>query len=406
MIARTESAGPAAARRPRLIDLRGDRLGLPTARNVRDAAKRALDDGETHYTTRPGLNPLRRAIAEKLKRDNGIRVHPEPEVLVTCGTREALFVAFHVLLERGDEIVVTGPAPKLYRDVARLAGGRARVVAGDPGDGFALDAGEIARRLTPRTSNRSRLSLEPGRRCRGRRSPRRAEAGLAISRGPRGRLGRDPRALRLRQAPSTAVSARCRDGRADGDDQRLLRGVRPRGLAGRVHGRARVAARADDPAQAGDEHLQRGRVPARCARGRHRSRSRLPRAMLVAERRERTFAALAACRFARPRPATTCSSIPGPPVPNGSLEQALRDARLRVGEAPKYGAPGWLSLALTSPSEDLEGPQSVSARSSPHRRRHARWLRPWRRASPTTSWSAWTTRERGSATTCWSVPSR
>src|SRR5262249_57007763 len=100
---------------------------------------------------RPGLNPLRRAIADKLARQNGITVHPEREVLVTCGTREALFVALHVLLERGDEAVVTGPAPRLYRDVVRLAGGRARVVVGDPADGFALAADAVGHALGRRT---------------------------------------------------------------------------------------------------------------------------------------------------------------------------------------------------------------------------------------------------------------
>src|SRR5262249_3546192 len=144
VVASSDASGSAQARRRRVIDLRGDRLGLPTAPHVRQAASQALADGETHYTTRPGLNPLRRAIADKLARENGITVHPEREVLVTCGTREALFVALHVLLERGDEAVVTGPAPRLYRDVVRLAGGRARVVVGARAEGSALAPGAAA----------------------------------------------------------------------------------------------------------------------------------------------------------------------------------------------------------------------------------------------------------------------
>src|SRR5262249_48642928 len=136
---------------PRLIDLRGDRLGLPTAPHVREAARQALADGETHYTTRPGLNPLRRAIADKLARRNGITVHPEREVLVTCGTREALFVALHVVRERGGGAVAPAPAPGLSRDAARRAGGGARVVAGDPADGFAPPPGAVAAGVARRT---------------------------------------------------------------------------------------------------------------------------------------------------------------------------------------------------------------------------------------------------------------
>src|SRR5579864_361973 len=96
----------AAARPPNAttpaIDLSGDDLGLPTAPHVREAAKRALDDGATHYTTRPGLNPLREAVSRKLREENGVLVDPQTEVIITCGTQEALFVALHVLLEAGD----------------------------------------------------------------------------------------------------------------------------------------------------------------------------------------------------------------------------------------------------------------------------------------------------------------
>jgi aminotransferase len=138
--------------RPRKrFDLRTAAPEIPTAPHVRAAAKRALDAGETHYTTRPGLNPLRRAIAEKLARENGIQVHPEREVLVTSGTREALFVALHVLLERGDEAVITGPAWRTYRDITRLAGGRPKLATADPDRGFALDRKAIAAALSKRT---------------------------------------------------------------------------------------------------------------------------------------------------------------------------------------------------------------------------------------------------------------
>jgi hypothetical protein len=214
-IAREERLDSAPAHRPRLIDLSRDRLGLPTAQHVREAAKRALDDGETHYTTRPGLNPLRRAIAAKLAQENQIQVDAEREVLVTCGTREALFVALHVLLERGDRAVVTGPSSPLYRSVARLAGGSARVVTGDPGDGFAVDPDAIDRgsssplrarraasptyRSSPRSrSSRSRAILQSSRSRRSNHSssmeqPRAASAHSLEWRSARSRSTDSPR---------------------------------------------------------------------------------------------------------------------------------------------------------------------------------------------------------------------
>jgi aspartate/methionine/tyrosine aminotransferase len=135
----------------REIDLSGDELGLATAEHIRVAAQQALDDGATHYTTRPGLDPLRRRIAEKLERENGIVVDAQREVVVTCGTQEALFVALHVLLGPRDEALIPQPAPRSFSDIVRLAGGSAKAVPTDPEQGFALDPDEVARRIGRRT---------------------------------------------------------------------------------------------------------------------------------------------------------------------------------------------------------------------------------------------------------------
>lgn len=136
---------------PSLIDLSGEDLGLPTPAHVTAAAKRALDEGATHYTTRPGLDPLRRAVAEKLRRDSGVIVDAQREVLITCGTQEALFVTLHVLLAHGDEVLVPQPARPAYAAITRQAGGIVRAIPADPARGFALDPDDVARRLTRRS---------------------------------------------------------------------------------------------------------------------------------------------------------------------------------------------------------------------------------------------------------------
>jgi len=143
-------AAPATAHTAR-IDLAGTDLGLPTPPHVREAAKRALDEGATHYTTRPGLDSLRAAVAEKLDRVNGIRVDPTREILITCGTQEALFVALHFLLRHGEEILIPEPANPAYAAIARQARARVRAIPGDPGLGFAPRLGEIAGRVSRRS---------------------------------------------------------------------------------------------------------------------------------------------------------------------------------------------------------------------------------------------------------------
>jgi aminotransferase len=133
------------------VDLSGDDLGLHTAPHIREAAKLALDEGATHYTTRPGLDPLREAVSRKLRDVNGIEVDPKAEVIVTSGTQEALFVTLNVLLEPGDEALVPRPSRAAYVDIVRAAGGVVRAVHGDPSDEFALDPQRLARRVGPRT---------------------------------------------------------------------------------------------------------------------------------------------------------------------------------------------------------------------------------------------------------------
>jgi aminotransferase len=357
-IAREDRLDSAPAQRPRLIDLSRGRLGLATAPHVREAAKRALDDGETHYTTRPGLNPLRRAIAEKLERENGIRVHAEREVLVTCGTREAVFVALHVLLEHGDQAVVAGPAARLYRDVARLAGGTARVVPGDPADGFAVDPDAIARRLTSRT--RALVLVSPSSPAGSVAAGGRLEAlsELALARGlavlsveklePFVYDGAAARSIG--SLPGMAERTVTINGFSEAHGLagwRVGYMVGPESLLGPMT-QLKQAMSICSPAvsqHAALAAMTGPRKPLESARA------------LVAERRDRFFAALdsAGVPYIRPQGGYhVLVDARHAGAAGGSLQRALRSARLRVGSGAAVGAPGWLPVALTSPSEVLE----------------------------------------------------
>ncbi len=348
----------AAVTSPRLIDLRADRLGLATAAHVRDAAKQALDDGETHYTTRPGLNPLRHAIAEKLERENGIRVHAESEVLVTCGTREALFVALHVLLERGDDVVVNGPAPRLYRDVARLAGGSARMVTGDPAEGFAVDPDALARRLTRRT--RAIVLVSPS-----------TPAGSVADAGRLAAVAELATAKGLAVLSVETLEPFVFDGAVH-----LSIGAVP-GMAERTvtingfsesYGLAgwRVGYMAGPESLLGPmTQLKQAmsicspavsQFAALAALTGSQAELKAKRA-LVEKRRDRACAALEAAGIGFVRPAAGYQVLVDARqsgLADASLQEALRDARLRVGTGTAAGAPGWLSIALSSSSEELE----------------------------------------------------
>ena len=113
-----------AATLPDVVPLgRGD-PDLPTPSHIVEAAKKALENGATHYTPVRGTAELRKAIADKLKRDNNLDYDPETEILVTCGAEEAVFLAFFALLNPGDEVLVSSPRYTSY-DEAKI--GRAHV---------------------------------------------------------------------------------------------------------------------------------------------------------------------------------------------------------------------------------------------------------------------------------------
>jgi aspartate/methionine/tyrosine aminotransferase len=138
-------------RRPDGIGLgRGD-PDLPTPRHIVDAGRDALAKGFTKYTALRGIAELRRAVAEKLRRDNAVEADPDSEIVVTTGTQEAVFIALYALLNPGDEIVMADPYYNSYATMLHYLGARLIGVPTSAADGFQLDPDEFAKRITSRT---------------------------------------------------------------------------------------------------------------------------------------------------------------------------------------------------------------------------------------------------------------
>ena len=113
-----------ASGRENVVDLGYGEPNFHTPAHIREAAKRAIDDGYTHYVLPvEGLTPLREAIAEKLSRENGMDVDPSAEVLVIAGVQEGINVVLLTLINPGDEVIL--PEPYYYSDPlgVLLAGG-------------------------------------------------------------------------------------------------------------------------------------------------------------------------------------------------------------------------------------------------------------------------------------------
>ncbi len=80
-----------------------------TPKNIRDVAKKKLDQGHTHYTPIGGLEETKEAIAEKLKHENKIDVDPDSQIIVTVGAKEAILLSLMAMIDPGDGVIVPNP---------------------------------------------------------------------------------------------------------------------------------------------------------------------------------------------------------------------------------------------------------------------------------------------------------
>ena len=134
-----------------VIDLGGGDPDFITPKHVRDAAIESMNAGNTHYVASPGTPELRKAIAAKLKTDNGIEVDPLKGVLVTPGGKAALFEAAMALVEPGVDVMLLEPAWVSYVSMIELAGGRAVHVGLDPDNNFAITRDILEANVTQNT---------------------------------------------------------------------------------------------------------------------------------------------------------------------------------------------------------------------------------------------------------------
>lgn len=132
-----------------VVDLGGGDPDFITPAHIRQAATAGMEAGDTHYVASPGTPALRRAIADKLRADNGIDVDSGKGIVVTPGGKQALFEAALALIEPGVDVLILEPAWVSYVPMVDLAGGRAVPIALDPDANWEITAENLAKSLTP-----------------------------------------------------------------------------------------------------------------------------------------------------------------------------------------------------------------------------------------------------------------
>lgn len=135
------------------LDVVGFGAGEPdfnTPRHVIEAAVKAMDEGKTRYTPASGTIELRRAICDKLIRDNGLSYTPD-QIVVSNGAKHSLFNAFQAILNPGDEVLLPAPYWVSYYEQIKMADGVPVPVMSTQEEGFVVSFEALDAAVTPKT---------------------------------------------------------------------------------------------------------------------------------------------------------------------------------------------------------------------------------------------------------------
>ncbi len=121
-----------------------------TPEHIISAAKVALDKGHTKYTPSSGLLPLRKAICEKFKKDNGLCYEPS-QIIVSNGAKHSIFNACYAVLEEGDEVIIPAPYWLTYPEVVKVCGATPVYLECKKENKFKFSAEDLKAMITPKT---------------------------------------------------------------------------------------------------------------------------------------------------------------------------------------------------------------------------------------------------------------
>lgn len=140
-----------AAQMPDVVSLAQGIPSFDTPARIKNYVKQKLDEGScAKYSLSPGLPALRELISEHLRAE-GMQYDPESEIIVTCGSIEAIAASLLALVPPGSEVLVTSPTYTSYNNAIRLAGATPRFVPLVEDLGFDLDPDLLARSFTRKT---------------------------------------------------------------------------------------------------------------------------------------------------------------------------------------------------------------------------------------------------------------
>ena len=133
-----------------VIDLSVGEPDFPTPDNIKEAAKRAIDNNKTKYTVNVGLPELREAVVNKLKRDNGLD-YSISEIVVSSGAKQSLFNTILSMIYVGDELIIPAPYWVSYPHMVSIAQGETVTISTEEKNGFKVTPEQLENSISPFT---------------------------------------------------------------------------------------------------------------------------------------------------------------------------------------------------------------------------------------------------------------
>ena len=149
-IAVTQKARELRAAGKDVVGLGAGEPDFDTPINVKNAAIKAIRDGDTKYTAVDGTPALKKAILKKFKRENKLNYKLD-EITVGTGGKQVLYNTFMATLNKGDEVIIPAPFWVSYPDMVLLAGGKPKIVKCDEKDGFKITPAKLKAAISKRT---------------------------------------------------------------------------------------------------------------------------------------------------------------------------------------------------------------------------------------------------------------
>ncbi len=149
-IAVTQKARELRAAGKDVVGLGAGEPDFDTPINVKNAAIKAIRDGDTKYTAVDGTPALKKAILKKFKRENKLNYKLD-EITVGTGGKQVLYNTFMATLNKGDEVIIPAPFWVSYPDMVLLAGGKPKIVKCHEKDGFKITPSKLKAAITKRT---------------------------------------------------------------------------------------------------------------------------------------------------------------------------------------------------------------------------------------------------------------